>query len=523
MDGDLLKGAAGAALGLVTCWVLIPCLLLAARRFGLAGPATEFHHTHTTPVPRLGGLALVAAFVLVAALAAVLYPAGPPPKNIRWTLVLGSLGMFGLGFWDDLRKLDAKTKLLGQIALALAVYWGGVQIQWLKNPLTNTPYALGAASVVVTVFWLVALTNLINLIDGIDGLAAGISLMLMCLLANLGLGLGLSFTTLLTVGVAGALVGFLRYNFPPANVFLGDGGAYFLGFLIGQLAIVNSHKGSVAAALIAPMLALGLPILDVVLTLARRAVRGLPLFRPDQQHLHHRLLRLGLSRRRALLVLYGISVWCSVAAFAAFWLQGRLLPLLCGCVCVGLIGVGRLLGWNNEWQAGRQRSDSPLHWRRESRYALTLAQWLEMEADRRECLFELWQDFQFVAKKLGFSEVKLCLDGVTQLWRAAGIQGDLGPVHRQRHQLSTGTLELAAHDRVMPRPLFDLLTELAAEAWQKAARRWQHMHDAPLRFDAVSSDTSLFRQVGRRYEPVRQAWWIPKRELQPQPARLRVG
>lgn len=513
----MLKGAASAALGLACCWLLIPFLLRAAPRWGVATPATEFHHTHSAPVPRLGGVALVAAFVLVAAGAAMLCPSGPTPPSVRWTVVLGSLGMFGLGFWDDVRKLGAKTKLLGQIALALAVYWGGVQIQWLKNPFTNAAYALGAAGALATVFWLVALTNLINLIDGMDGLAAGISLMLMCLLANVGLGLGFSFTTLLAAGMAGALLGFLRYNFPPAKIFLGDGGAYFLGFLIGQLSIVNSHKGSVAAALIAPVLALGLPILDVVLALVRRAARGLPLFRPDRQHLHHRLLRLGFSRRRAVLVLYGVSVCCLTVAFVAFWVQGRLLPLLCGCVGLVFIGVGRLLGLRHDWPAWRQGTGSPLHWRRESRYALTLAQWLELEADRRECLFELWQDFQFMGKKLGFSEVKLRLDGVTQVWRAAGVQADLGPLHHARHELSTGTVEFAAHERVLPQPLFELLAELAAEAWHKAARRWQHMHAAPLRFDAVSSDTSLFRRLGRRYEPVRQAWWIPKRPLEPEP------
>ena len=517
MEVDTLKIVATAAVGAASCWGLVPWILRVARQAGRMEQAEEFHHTHTGPVPRLGGLGLAAAFVLVAIAATWLSPAGQPPTQVRWTLVLGSLGMFGLGFWDDLRRVGAKTKLLVQIGLAVAVYCGGVQIELLKNPLTGTTYPLGSLSLVVTVFWLVALTNLINLIDGMDGLAAGISLMLMCLLANVGLGVGCRFTTLLAVGVGGALLGFLRYNFPPAKIFLGDGGAYFLGFLIGQLAIVNSHKGSVAAALIAPVLALGLPIWDAVLAVVRRGLRGLPLFRADRQHVHHWLLAHGWSRRRALWVLYGLSVCCLVPAFAAFWLQGRLIPLLCGCVAVVFIVAGHALGWSKMWSLPRLAAPSPLQWRRETRYALTLAQWLEMEAERRECLFELWQDLQFVAKKLGFSELTLCLAGVKQVWRAATIQTDLGQLHRVQHRLSTGTLEFAAHEQVLPAPLFELLAELAAEGWQRAARRWQHVHAAPLRFDAVSSETSLFRRLGRRYEPVQQAWWIPKRQLQPQP------
>lgn len=464
------------------------------------------------------------AFLCVALGAAVMIPSGLTPLRTRWAMVLGCVAMFSLGFWDDLRTVGAKSKLAAQIVIASAVYFGGVQIDLLKNPLTNTVYSLNLLGYCATVFWLVALTNLINLIDGIDGLAGGISFMLMCLLANLGLGAGFTFTTLLAVGIAGALLGFLYYNYPPAKIYMGDSGAYFLGFLIGQLSIVNSHKGSIVAALIAPVFALALPILDVALAILRRGLKGLPLFRPDRKHIHHRLLDFGLSRERAVLVLYAISVCCLFVAFGAFWLQGRLLPLLAGCLCLVFIIAARAFGLVKDWPGFGRRSERALAWRRETRYALTLSHWLEMEAERRECLFELWQDYQFVVKKLGFSEVKLGLADGVQVWRSAGEEAGLGELHRARHELRTqGVLELAAYESVLPARLFELLAELAAETWQKAARRWQEVHETSLRFAAVSSDTSQFRRMPRRFEPVRQAWWIPKHEPQIQAATVSPG
>jgi UDP-GlcNAc:undecaprenyl-phosphate/decaprenyl-phosphate GlcNAc-1-phosphate transferase len=513
MEVSLFQTAACIAIGFLTCWGLIPAIRRVALRRGRDARSVELHHTHKALVPRFGGVALVAAFALVALAVAVMIPTGLTPTRTRWTIVLGAVGMFGLGFCDDLRKLGAKVKLLGQIAIAVAVYFGGVQIEVLKNPLTNTSYALGALGFCATVFWLVALTNLVNLIDGIDGLAAGIGFMLMCLLANVGLDAGFSFSTMLAVGVAGALLGFLYYNYPPARIYMGDGGAYFLGFLIAEMSIVNSHKGSVAAALIAPVFALALPILDVSLAILRRGLKGLPVFRPDRKHIHHRLLDLGLSRERAVLVLYAISVCCLFVAFGVFWLQGRLLPLLCGCLFLVFLVAARAFGFVKDWTPFSTRADKSLSWRRETRYALTLSQWLEMEAERRECVFELWQDYQFVAKKLGFSEVRLRLADGVQVWRSAGGEAGLGDLHRTRQELGGGSfLEFAAYDSVLPARLFELLSDLAAETWQKSARRWQEVHEAPLRFDAVSSDTSVFRKMPRRYEPVRQAWWIPKRE-----------
>src|SRR5260370_10340783 len=181
----------------------------------------------------------------------------------RGIIIIASLAMFGLGFLDDLRALGARVKLCGQVAIAAGVYFAGIQIEVLKIPFTNAEYSLGTFGFVATVLWLVALTNLINLIDGIDGLAGGISFMLMCLLANVCTGVDSQFSSLLAVGMAGGFLRFLRFNFPPAKIYMGDGGAYFLGVLIVILSLANSPKISLAAALLCPIFSLAFPVAAV--------------------------------------------------------------------------------------------------------------------------------------------------------------------------------------------------------------------------------------------------------------------
>jgi UDP-GlcNAc:undecaprenyl-phosphate/decaprenyl-phosphate GlcNAc-1-phosphate transferase len=304
-------------LGMGIVLLVIPVIIKAAGPSNLFQRGQDFHHTQERPVPRLGGLALVAAFIGVEILIVALWPE-ERAKIPGWSVVLIScLAMFALGFWDDLKPLGAKRKLFGQILIAMAVCAFGIGIQKFKNPFASTIVELGGWGVLITVVWLVGMTNLVNLIDGADGLAGGICLMLMTLLAYVGHQSD-SFE-LLVAGMAGALLGFLRFNFPPARIYLGDGGAYFLGFQIGLFAIISSHKGTVLAALTAPLFVLALPILDTALAILRRGLRGLPIFRPDRRHIHHHLLSMGLSRRRVVLYLYAVTLVFLLMGFAAFW------------------------------------------------------------------------------------------------------------------------------------------------------------------------------------------------------------
>lgn len=471
----LLTALVFGGIGFVVVLMLVPAVI----RLFAATPSgrRELHQTHKLPVPRFGGLALVTAFV-VATVASFLVDE-PHPGGQRIVLGVTSLLMFGLGFWDDCSPLGAKKKLIGQILIASLAFGLGLQVDTFKNPLTGEIYQLGVWSGFATVFWLVALTNLINLIDGIDGLASGIALMLMCLLVYVSFH-GTLFSLCIAMGMAGALVAFLFFNFPPAKIYLGDGGAYFLGFLIGGMTIQSSNKGTIAAALIAPIFALALPILDVSFSVLRRGMQGLPLFRPDQRHIHHRLLHAGLSRRKAVLTLYGISLLCLALAFVAFWSEGRLAPVLFGCLFMVLLIIAPSLGLVKSWFSVGATIGSTIEMRKDIQYALVLRNWLELEAERAESLAGLWHDFTFAAEKLGFTSVALTHRGL--LWEWAARPSDGGD-HTTRHDLhvkdETLQLDLSA-PREMEEKAFYLLAELTAETWVNVTRRWTKRAEFPV-------------------------------------------
>ena len=474
-----------AVVGFLACWGLIPLILSVCRRAG-ASRDKCFHQGDQAPIPRFGGAAIVAGFGAV--VLAALYLSEEILSRELLCVVVGSLAMFGLGMLDDLHPIGARNKLFGQIAIATVVALGGSSIEMVTNPLTGQGYDLGMWSVVVTVVWLVALTNLINIIDGIDGLAGGISLMLMVLLVHASLGSS-PFLLLLAVGMIGVLVGFLYFNFPPARIYMSDGGAYFLGFLIGGLTLVTAQKGTVAAALVAPVFALALPIIDVTLAIVRRGVKGLPVFRPDRRHIHHRLVEFGFSHRRTLLTLYVLSTLFLLMAFGVFWSQGRLVPLFLGLSFLVVIYIVHSFGLVSSKYSVRTFWRDMRHIRRETRYTILLAQWLEMEAERCQSPGELWENFVFFANKLELAEVKLHLRDGHLAWQAPGIEGKTTELEHTRHDFQgsavTG-IELAVRKGAMSPKLFEMKSELAAEAWFKAATRWRATNSADL---ALASDT----------------------------------
>ena len=470
---NLIPSLVCAALGMITTLLLIPLI----RRKTEQGvfTARAFHHTHQTPISRLGGVALAAAFAVVALTVFVWFPAEGERLHTRLVIVGSALAMFGLGFWDDLKPIGAKKKLLGQILISTAVCYFGVQIETFKNPVTGEIYQLGMWGSAITVLWLVAMTNVINLIDGIDGLAAGIGLMMMALLAYVGLAGQLRFPILVAAGMFGALLGFLRYNFPPAKIFMGDGGAYFVGFLIGLLTLVHSQKGTILAALVAPLFALALPIVDVSLAILRRGLKGLPIFRPDRKHLHHRLQQVGFSRTRTVLILYGISSIFLLMAFGVFWSQGKWVPILFGFGCLVLILSARSFNFSRDWFAVGRVLENSQEVRKEAHYALAHANWLELQAERADSLEELWEDFLFAVRKMGFCAATLETNFGKREWRRPPEGAEWVSVHDLSLEGMT-VLRLHGDSGSMSERVFEHISELAAEAWVKAATRWHKYH-----------------------------------------------
>jgi UDP-GlcNAc:undecaprenyl-phosphate GlcNAc-1-phosphate transferase len=494
MDIWLMVGCVAAGFGV--CWSTIPLL---QRWAALSTDQHKFHHEPSSSISRFGGVGIVAGFFVVVWIALAACGFQPLAQSQQWGVLLGSLAMFALGLRDDFRALGAKVKLAGQIVIALAVFASGVRIDYLRDPITGMVHTLGGWSVAATVLWLVALTNLINLIDGIDGLAGGIALMLMGLLAYFGFEHD-RFSLLLALGAGGAIFGFLCYNFPPAKIYMGDGGAYFLGFVIGALTITNSQKGTIAAGLMAPLFALALPITDVVLAILRRGLKGLPIFRPDRQHIHHRLVEFGFTRRGAVLVLYGLSLSCSLIALIMFWSRGHLAPILVGAMFLMFFFSARLFGFVKDWQAVGRELGVSLSLRKETRYALALCEWLEMEAERCESLQELWTTYLFITRKLGLAQVRLVLDGGRSVSRSPVSPGQSTEFHRQRREMPLANIramEFASESAVMSARLFEHLSELAAEAWMKAVQRWQAVNQMPAVFEPAMPSETAFVSRGR--------------------------
>jgi len=294
---------------------------------------------HLTPTPRIGGLAIFLASTVTLALTN-LYNTQVSElfvfDNRTAMAFTGGLVVFGCGLWDDFRRLNPWVKLLFQILGASLAYAGGVTIGGIF--LEGIGIQFGIMSYAITVFWFLLFINAVNLIDGLDGLAGGVvffTCLLMVILSVVRIDYlaAMYFATL-----GGAVLGFLRYNFNPATIFLGDGGSYFLGYSVAALSIMGSVKSQVGALMLIPLLALGVPVFDTLLSPLRRWVMGQRIFKPDRGHIHHRLLAMGLSSRNAVLVLYGITLALCLLAILIVNLRNEVVGLF-----LVILGGGALI------------------------------------------------------------------------------------------------------------------------------------------------------------------------------------
>jgi UDP-GlcNAc:undecaprenyl-phosphate GlcNAc-1-phosphate transferase len=303
---------------------------------------------NTLPTPRLGGVSVIAGFFVPIALFALVGTGAMQgflahPK-LLWGLLFGGLLVGAVGAIDDLRGLGPWAKLGAQLAAASIAYAFGYRIDAINVPFVGD-VSTGIASPVLTVLWFLAVTNAINLIDGLDGLASGIALVASVSNICLGFMNHSPLSVIMSTSLSGALLGFLRYNFNPATIFLGDAGSMFIGFMLAALAITGATtKSSTAIALLAPMIALGVPITDTLLAMIRRTVARQSIFLADRGHIHHRLLDLGITHRRVVLLLCSSSIVLATAAlgtaFGHAWESGTALLVAAG-VLLTLVRAAR--------------------------------------------------------------------------------------------------------------------------------------------------------------------------------------
>lgn len=265
---------------------------------------------HTRHVPRVGGIAIVIAFLAGLAYF-TLVEAWIPEAYVlpSWFVVGGALFIAAIGFLDDLFGLHFSHKFTAQVVVGIFLICGGYRFEVLPASLTATPLDLGWwATGVLTVLWVAGITNAVNLLDGMDGLAAGVALIALAALTGVQVLAGDLTGVLLASIFAAALIGFLVFNFNPASIFMGDTGSFFIGFLLAVIALPGEPVRASWIALAVPVVALGVPVADTAVTIVRRYVTGRPVFFPDQDHIHHRMVNVrGLSHRRAVLVLYAAS------------------------------------------------------------------------------------------------------------------------------------------------------------------------------------------------------------------------
>lgn len=329
-----------AALSCAAALMLTPICRGLALRFGSVDLPDGFRKIHSGAIPRVGGVGIFLAVGLAVGMVCLSQPTVLLGKSsIAMEILPAGVLVFAIGLIDDLVGLSARRKLIGQVAAALLACASGVQIdviagQSIANTWWHDP---------LTVLWLIACANAFNLIDGVDGLATGVGLVATLTICTSAVWSGNGGLALLTAALSGALLGFLRYNFNPASIFLGDCGSLTIGFLLGCFAIIWSTKATTVLGMTAPAIALCVPFLEIAVSVCRRFLRGQPVFGPDRRHIHHRLLDRGLTPKRVAFVLYGaagIAAGCSLLVNSDSNPVGGIGVIVCS---IGVwIGVHRL-------------------------------------------------------------------------------------------------------------------------------------------------------------------------------------
>ena len=387
----------------------------AARRLGVVDKPDGFRKLQERPIPRLGGVAIYGAFF-----ASLLCGAWLSRRADLWALLassdflaifVGATAVLLVGLRDDVRRLRPRTKFLALTLVAAGMCVAGYRVEAVSNPLGGTIH-LGLLSVPLTLFWFLGCMNAMNLIDGMDGLATGIAVFASAVLFVGSILLGNPEAAVLSIAFAGAAAGFLLFNFPPASIFLGDSGSYLLGFILAAIGMRGSQKSHMAVALAIPVIALGVPVMDTALAIMRRWAASLPLSASDRKHIHHKLLDLGLSRRKAVLVMYAACL-----VLAGFALLMTAAADFQGAIFLGVLGAGtcvavRLFG-RSELALARKRGVEYFRRRRREAECRTAGHAAVERMRHGKEIESIWQCFCQAAEQLE-------LDGASMtIWLAA--------------------------------------------------------------------------------------------------------
>ena len=338
-------------LAFIISFMTTPYTIKIADKIGAVDVPKDQRRMHKKAMPKFGGPAVIIGFLIsviyllcVMSIEGSIELFGSENYGIKLIgVLLGTIVITIVGIIDDIKTLKPIPKLLGQLLAAVIIVAFGIQIEHIKIPFLYKVGLTDAFSIIITIVWIVGVTNAINLIDGLDGLSSGIS-MISCLSLLIIFALNGSpiIAIILTTALAGALLGFLPFNFAPAKTFIGDTGSNFLGFILSVISIMGVAKTYTAVVIVLPVIVLGLPIFDVLWAIIRRIAKGKSLkavFQADKGHLHHRIVAKGFSQKQAVLILYGISAAFGIFAVILFdsgiWKALSFLLMIIAAVALG--------------------------------------------------------------------------------------------------------------------------------------------------------------------------------------------
>lgn len=389
------------------CFVLTPLFRNLFRSAEVLDHPDLGRKMHVEPVPRVGGVPILIAVVLAFSVLGLSPLAGH--QTVRQAIPIAVrfgpavLVVFATGLIDDLIGLKPWQKLAGQGAAAVLAAWAGLRIEGLGS--VKLEPVLGTA---VTIFWLIGCSNALNLIDGVDGLATGVGVFSTVTMLVAAFLQGHYTLVAAMAPLAGALLGFLRFNFNPASIFLGDCGSLTLGFVLGCYGVLWSQKCSTVLAVTAPLMALAIPLLDTGLAIVRRVLHGKPIFTGDRAHIHHKLLERGLSPRRVALLLYGVCGLAAAFSLLQTMASNRFAGIIVVLFCLSAwLGVQHL-GYVEFAVAGRLVT--PAMFLRTLNAQLLLRS-LEASLAQAEALDECWEILLHACREFGFSRVCLSMNG----------------------------------------------------------------------------------------------------------------
>ena len=327
---------------------------LANARGWVYAPASS-RHIHKDLIPRLGGIAIFIAFAAVA-LALIAAPnllgvGEAIPRRIVFTILGPATLVFLLGLYDDFRPVKPYVKFAVQGVAGVLLFLGGFGV--FRLPLLFGAHEFGWIALPLTILWVLWITNAFNLLDGVDGLASGSALFSTLTVFVVSLVAGNFLVSSLTLALGGAILGFLRFNFNPATIFLGDCGSLFIGFMLSALALAGAGKTPTIVAVAIPVISFGLPVLETVLSVMRRFLSGQPLFVADSQHIHHKLLERGFSQQQVVVILYAVSAGCGLLSLFLLYPSGPMVGIVLFVIGTGIwVGVQHL-GYHEFFELGR--------------------------------------------------------------------------------------------------------------------------------------------------------------------------